>query len=102
MTWDMGWAAWPGSGSKISPFSPCQEDSKGASMEDVDDDDDDALKAQRRVLEGPGRSWRVLEGSEILQQYPLQVILGMLQMGHFSYPMDLRPVSRIKNGLAKT
>lgn len=65
MTWDMGWAAWPGSGSKISPFSPCQEDSKGASMEDVDDDDDDALKAQRRVLEGPGRSWRVLEGSEI-------------------------------------
>ena len=108
MTWDMGWAAWPGSGSKISPFSPCQEDSKGASMEDVDDDDDDALKAQRRVLEGPGRSWKVQKFASHcwmlldLQQYPLQVILGMLQMGHFSYPMDLRPVSRIKNGLAKT
>ena len=50
--WHMGhgtWAAW-----RPGRSGPCQEDSKGASMEDVDDDDDDALKAQRRVLEGPG------------------------------------------------
>ena len=105
VTWDMGWAAWA-AWAELKDFTiftvpggqqGCLDGRRGRWR----------WRCSESTAEGPGGSWKVQKFASHcwmlldLQQYPLQVILGMLQMGQFSYPMDLRPVSTNQERLGK-